>query len=81
MQSVSVEGYIMTRFVPNVKYNLENLEVDAKIIIKLLLQVMWLEYAGWIRWDKNGNRQRGVCEYGNEHSVATKGREFVNNLG
>jgi hypothetical protein len=79
MQSVSVEGYIMTRFVPKVKYNLENLEVDAKIIIKFKLQVMRLEYAGWVSWDENEDRQQGVCEYGNEPSVATKGREFVNN--
>lgn len=80
IQSASFEGYIMTCVVLNVKYYLENLGVDAKIMIKWMLQVMWWEFAGWVRWGENGDRRRCVCEYGNEPSVFTKGREFVDNL-
>ena len=41
---------------------------------------MWWEFAGWVRWDENGDQRRCVCEYGNESSVSTKGRIFVDNL-
>jgi hypothetical protein len=70
----------MTRVVLNVKFHLENLGVDAKIIIKWMLQVMWWEFAGWVRWDENGDQRRYVCEYGNETSVSIKGREFFDKL-
>lgn len=80
IQSVCVEGCVMIRVALNVKFHLENLGVDAKFVINWMLQVMWWEYAGWVHLNENGDQRRGVCEHGNETSVSTKGREFVDNL-